>query len=177
MTPVLTLEPFTTPDIDRLISWIPDAATLLQWAGPGLSWPLTRPQFERDLASLKPNGPHVMLKAKNSSGEVVGHVEIKAIDRTHSNAMLGRIMVSPTHRGQALALPLVNAALQICFADLALHRVGLRVFSHNAPAIACYKRAGFTIEGNERHTKRAPDGSWWDSCTMAILEEEWRSLK
>ena len=69
---------------------------------------------------------------------------------------------------------MVKAALQICFSNLALHRVALRVFSHNKGAIACYNRAGFMIEGNERHTKRARDGTWWDAVTMAILDEDWR---
>jgi|GEM_PF-3851695 hypothetical protein len=30
MTATITLEPFGSDDIDRLIGWIPDAATLLQ---------------------------------------------------------------------------------------------------------------------------------------------------
>ncbi|MSO98713.1 MAG: N-acetyltransferase [Rhodospirillaceae bacterium] len=173
MKPSVTLEPFATTDIDRLIGWIPDAAFMLQWAGPTFTWPLTRDQLERDVTALKPNGPQRMYRAADQAGVVVGHIEIKAIDPIHSNAMLGRILIAPDRRGNGLGLPLVNAALEICFSELGLHRVGLRVFAHNTGAIACYKRAGFRVEGNERHTKRALDGTWWDACTMAILENEW----
>ncbi len=173
---MITLAPFSADDIDRLMSWIPDEALLLQWAGPTLRWPLTRDQFECEIKAMTPRGPHRMFKALNARGQCIGHIEIKAIDHTHANAMLGRILTSPVARGQGLGGHLVQAALQVCFDELKLHRVGLRVFAHNAGAIACYQRAGFKIEGNERHTKRAPDGAWWDACTMAILENEWRVL-
>jgi RimJ/RimL family protein N-acetyltransferase len=167
---MLSLRPFTAADIDTLIGWVPDATALLQWAGPTLSWPLTRAQLERDLAA----GTSLMFTACDATGAAVGHIEIKAIDRTHANAMLGRILIAPMARGRGLSVPLVRAALRVCFDELKLHRVALRVFAHNAAAIASYARAGFVQEGYERHTKRAPDGAWWDAVTMAILEDDWR---
>ncbi|MDX2142235.1 MAG: GNAT family protein [Rhodospirillaceae bacterium] len=174
---MLTLAPFTVADIDRLIGWIPDATFLLQWAGPTLSWPLTREQLERDIAAAKPGGSSLMFKALTDASEAVGHIAIKAIDRVHRNAMLGRILIAPDRRGQGLGQPLVHAALRVCFDDLGLHRVGLRVFAHNASAIASYRRVGFVQEGFERHTKLAPDGTWWDAVTMAMLEPEWRAAQ
>jgi RimJ/RimL family protein N-acetyltransferase len=170
----LTLAPFTADDIPRLTSWVPDATALLQWAGPTLDWPLTADQLERDLAALKPGGPTLMFKALMAQ-DTVGHIAIKAIDRVHANAMLGRILVAPERRGHGLGVALVREALKICFEDLNLHRVALRVFAHNTAAISGYLRVGFEQEGYERHTKRAPDGSWWDAVTMAILQEEWRA--
>ncbi|MCB2106529.1 MAG: GNAT family N-acetyltransferase [Rhodobacteraceae bacterium] len=172
---MIRLEPFTADDIGRLIEWIPDATALLQWAGPTLSWPLTPEQLARDVAALRPDGPYMMFKAIDEAGEVVGHIEIKSIDRTHANAMLGRILVAPLARGRGLSAPITRAALAVCFDQLKLHRVGLRVFAHNTAAIKSYRRVGFQIEGNERDTKRAPDGTWWNACTMAILENDWRA--
>lgn len=172
---MITLVPFTPADIDRLIGWIPDASMLLQWAGPTLSWPLTRAQLERDIQNAGLGTAHLMYRANDAADSAVGHIEIKAIDRIHKNAMLGRILVAEEFRGRGLSHPLVKAALRICFEDLKLHRVGLRVFAHNASAIASYKRVGFRVEGLERQTRLAPDGTWWDACTMAILEDEWRT--
>jgi len=168
----LHLSPFTSADIARLIGWVPDETALLQWSGPTLTWPLTPDQLERDVAS----GVNLMFKSVLEN-EVVGHIEIKAIDRHHSNAMLGRILVAPERRGRGLALPLVREALKVCFDEMKLHRVGLRVFAHNTGAIAAYEKAGFVVEGRERHTKRAPDGTWWDAVTMAILEDGWRAAQ
>jgi RimJ/RimL family protein N-acetyltransferase len=174
---MLTLTPFTAADIDRLIGWIPDATALLQWAGPTLSWPPTCAQLERDIAVARAGDAYMMLKAVAEADDVVGHIEIKAIDRVHRNAMLGRILIAPDRRGRGLGQPLVHAALRICFGELGLHRVGLRVFAHNAAAVASYTRAGFVQEGLERHTKLAPDGAWWDAITMGILEPEWRAAR
>lgn len=171
---MITLTPFTANDINHLISWVPNETFLLQWSGPTLSWPLTRAQLEREIASLTPGGPHRIYRAVKDD-TTAGHIEIKAIDTRHANAMLGRILMAPPMRGKGLGVALVQAALRICFDELKLHRVGLRVFAHNKSAIDCYQRAGFVIEGHERHSKRAPDGAWWDACTMAILEDDWRA--
>lgn len=171
---MLRLKPFGESDIEAVIGWIPDAAALLQWAGPTLSWPLTRDQLARDVAAAAAPGSTTEMYAALDDGEHVGHIEIRGIDRTHRNAMLGRVLIAPHARGRRLADPLVQTALHRCFAELNLHRVGLRVFAHNASAIHCYERAGFITEGRERDTKLAPDGTWWNACTMAILEDDWR---
>ena len=34
---MIRLEPFTEADVDRLIGWLPDAAFLIQWGGPGFA--------------------------------------------------------------------------------------------------------------------------------------------
>jgi RimJ/RimL family protein N-acetyltransferase len=171
------LEPFTASDIDRLIGWIPDASFMLQWAGPAFSWPLTRDQLEREVIALKPDGAHRMYRAVAQTNGVVGHIEIKAIDRVHSNAMIGRVLIAPLQHGQRLSEPMVEAALEVCFDELQLHRVALKVFMQNTAAVACYKRLGFVIEGTERQTRRAPNGEWWSNYTMAILAADWRAAK
>jgi RimJ/RimL family protein N-acetyltransferase len=175
--PPLTLRPFGVDDIDRLIAWIPDATFLLQWAGPTLSWPLTVDQLRRDVAASAPGGSHLIFKAVGGDGSAVGHIEVKAIDRVHRNAMMGRILVAPDKRGCGFGRSMIAAALAVCFDDLKLHRVGLRVFAHNTTAIESYRRVGFLQEGLERHTKLAPDGTWWDAVTMAILEDDWRARR
>ncbi|MBL8629190.1 MAG: GNAT family N-acetyltransferase [Rhodospirillaceae bacterium] len=174
---MITLVPFTSADIPTLVSWIPDATMLLQWAGPTLDWPLTAEQLERNLKSSGPGTSHLIYRVNNLAGEHAGHIEIKSIDPVHSNAMIGKVLIAPAFRGQGLALPLMNAVLKICFDDLKLHRVGLRVFAQNTGAISTYKRAGFVAEGLDREVRRTPDGTWWNACTMGILEHEWLDQK
>jgi RimJ/RimL family protein N-acetyltransferase len=174
---MITLVPFTSADIPKLISWIPDPTMLLQWAGPTLNWPLTADQLERNLKASGPGTSSLIYRVNTATGEHAGHIEIKMIDHVHSNAVLGKVLIAPDFRGQGLALPLTHAALKICFEDLKLHRVGLRVFAHNTGAISTYKRAGFKEEGLDREVRRTPDGVWWDACTMGILEREWRALQ
>jgi RimJ/RimL family protein N-acetyltransferase len=173
----VSLVPFTTADIPTLIGWIPNDRMLLQWAGPTLVWPLTSAQLENDLAKAGPGTPYLFYRAHDADDRTVGHIAIKAIDHVHSNAMLGRVLIAPDFRGQGLAVPMVQAALQVCFEHLKLHRVGLRVFAQNTSAIAAYKRAGFVQEGVDREVRRTLDGEWWNAVTMGILENEWLDQK
>jgi RimJ/RimL family protein N-acetyltransferase len=174
---VIQLRPFTEADIDRLISWIPSAEFLLQWAGPSYSFPLTQEQIGELLALATADEPPVMLfKAVDPvSGQVIGHIELLNIDRTNRSVTVGRVLVGPVEqRGHGVGRQIVAAALKIAFEELALHRVGLGVFDFNTAAIACYERVGFRREGALRDYRRI-GGDYWTLIMMSILEDEWRS--
>ena len=63
--------------------------------------------------------------------------------------------------------------LGVAFDELGLHRVDLIAFDFNRPALACYERAGFRLEGQLREDTLV-GGEWWSTSLMSILEEEWR---
>lgn len=46
----------------------------------------------------------------------------------------------------------------------------------NQPAIACYKKVGFQVEGHLRDYRKVGE-SYWSSYLMAILESDWRARK
>jgi RimJ/RimL family protein N-acetyltransferase len=46
------------------------------------------------------------------------------------------------------------------------------VFDFNQAAIACYKRAWFTIEGRLREARRVGE-EYWTLYLMSLLESEW----
>jgi len=58
------------------------------------------------------------------------------------------------------------------FERLALHRVGLTVFSYNVRAIRAYEKAGFRIEGRLRDAIMR-DGRYFDEVQMGVLANEW----
>ena len=72
-----------------------------------------------------------------------------------------------------MCTPMVDAALEVAFRDLRLHRVDLTVFDFNAAAIACYERAGFSVAGRLRDLRRLRDEEYWTALVMSILEDEW----
>lgn len=171
----ITLQPFTESDIDRLIGWIPTAEFLLQWGGAGYTFPLDRKQVLFYLAKSMQTPPdRLIYKAVNENGgEVVGHGEILAIDTHHRSATLGRILVgSPQARDHGVGQQLVRGLVRICFEELKLHRVALRVYDFNLGAIRCYEKAGFKREGLHRDIHRIGD-QYWSVYTMSILEDEW----
>jgi len=172
----ITLQPFTESDIDRLIGWIPTAEFLLQWAGTGFRFPLDRQQLLFHLAKSMEQPPdRLIYKAVDeSAGEVVGHGEILAIAPDNRSAVLGRILVgSPQARGHGVGQQLVGELVRICFGELELHRVALRVYDFNRTAIRCYEQAGFKREGLHRDLHRI-GSRYWSAYTMSILEDEWK---
>ncbi|MEM7171338.1 MAG: GNAT family protein [Pseudomonadota bacterium] len=170
------LEPFTTGDIDRLISWIGDRESLLQWAGPSFTFPLSRDQLVAHLdKASRPEADRLVFKVVSSGdGTTVGHIELSAINRDHRNARLSRVLIGPdSRRGQGLAAQALNQILKIAFDDYDLNRVELYVYDFNADAIHCYERAGFRPEGLLREVVRHGD-DFWNVQVMGLLARDWR---
>lgn len=175
----IRLEPFTSADIDTLLSWIPSAAFLLQWAGSTYTYPLDASQILPYLHTAQGEHPsNLMFKAvEPETGQYVGHCELIRIDWRNQSARIGRILVGPQElRGQGLGEQIVRALLQIAFDELHLHRVDLGVYDFNRPAIACYEKVGFQMEGILRESHRH-ENEYWNACNMGILEWEWRERR
>jgi RimJ/RimL family protein N-acetyltransferase len=170
---MVELEAFERGDIDRLMGWIGSAEELMQWAGPIFRWPLDRPQLERYLASAEGTEPARRIFRAVDAGDVVGHVELNAIERTHRTATLSRVLVRPGLRGRGTGAAMVRRVLAIAFGEMRLHRVDLFVFDFNAAAIACYEGLGFRHEGRLRDYRRLGD-RYLTSLLMSMLEDEWR---
>ncbi len=172
----IRLEPFTAADIDRILSWIDTPESLLQWAGPTFKYPLDRAQLEAHLASANVAEPNRLIYKviDDSDGEVVGHIELSALDRFHRSARLSRVLIgSQTMRGQGLAAEALNLILNIAFEVYDLNRVELYVYDFNAEAIHCYERAGFRPEGLLREVVRIGD-DFWNVQVMGLLARDWR---
>jgi RimJ/RimL family protein N-acetyltransferase len=171
---MVELEAFERSDFDRLIGWIESAEALMQWAGPIFRWPLDGVQLERYLAAAEGTEPPRRIYRAVDAGEVVGHVELNAIERTHRTATLSRVLVRPGLRGRGVGAAMVRRVLAVAFDEIGLHRVDLFVFDFNAPAIACYEGLGFRREGRLRDYRRLGD-RYLTSLLMSMLEDEWRS--
>ena len=174
---MIELHALADQEIDRLLGWIDSREFLMQWAGPGFSFPLDSDQFREHLLQTGGPDPKLMaFKMVDTAGQaMVGYLELAGIDRVNRAATLARVLVGPKElRGKGIGTQAVRAALRIAFGQLGLHRVGLGVFDFNRGAIACYERAGFRHEGVLRDARRVGE-EYWSLCMMGILESEWRS--
>jgi RimJ/RimL family protein N-acetyltransferase len=175
--PPVRLEPFGPADFSRLIGWVSPSGSpefLLQWAGPIFTWPLDDEQLDGYLEPTRAVPPtRLVWRADDEAGVPFGHVELAAIDREHGSAVLSRVLVAPARRGEAYGRAMVAAALAVAFDDLALHRVELRVFDFNTPALHCYASLGFAREGVMRDARRVGD-TYWNIVCCSLLEDEWR---
>lgn len=172
--PLITLQPFTILDFPRLMQWTPSAEALMQWAGPSFTFPLELDQAADYMAPASGLGAtrRVYRAALSTSGEVVGHVDLSNIDLDHRAASVCRVLVEPDRRRQGIGRQMMQQVIRVGFNELHLHRLDLRVFDFNAPAIACYEKVGFVQEGVLRDWLRTQD-EYWSVVVMSLLETEW----
>lgn len=175
----IKLERFTCEEIPLLVSWIPDKEFLMQWGGPSYRLESLREQLQSDIDKmLQEDSKSMMFSAKlTESNETVGHIQLNSIDKVNMSARIGKVLVgTKENRSKGIGLQMINAVLDIAFNELKLHRVELGVFDFNVSAIACYKKAGFLIEGNLRDSRKV-NGEYWSLLNMSILEDEYRRLR
>lgn len=176
---MIRLEKFEIEDIPRLISWVPDAAFLMQWSGPKYTFPLTEGQILETYAGTQTSPPtNYMFKSlDNCSTEVLGHIELLGVDLDKRSATLGRVLVGPEPlRNKGLGQPMIRLALEFGFHNLNLAEIDLGVFNFNEAAIHLYRRFGF--EKFKDVTIKTELGSEYEQLIrMKVSQERWRELE
>ena len=141
MRPFLRLP--TLADYEAITTWIPDAVACSRWAGPLLRFPFTAQELPELL--LVPESLSFCMA--NSNGLPIGFGQFWP--RSEHTVHLGRILVSPTSRGNGfgkiLCTLLISEALKATNAE----RITLRVYRDNAKALAIYSSLGFLIDASE----------------------------
>lgn len=172
---MIELIPFDKSHFDLLIEWSPTSEFLLQWAGPGLTYPLTEDQLRLLLQSASGTSPSAYPHSarSRSDGRIIGHGELGFVDRRNLSAELMRILVGPADlRGKGYGEALVRELVRIGFRELGLHRLDLKVFDFNRSAIRCYERVGFRHEGTLREARKQGN-EYWNTYIMGLLSHEW----
>ena len=110
------------------------------------------------------------LVARDGTG-IAGFAILQGVGSANHCVRLRRIAVENAGRG--VGPKLLRSVLQICFGDLAAHRVELFVFIDNDRAYRTYLRTGFAEEGVVRDLHRDTDGSFRSMRLMSMLRQEW----
>jgi RimJ/RimL family protein N-acetyltransferase len=116
----------------------------------------------------KPSSRYLVVRDET---DIAGFALLQGIGNANQSVRLRRIAVENTGRGVGSVL--LRSVLQICFNDLAAHRVDLYVFVENERAYRTYLKTGFVAEGIIRDVHRDPDGSFRSSRLMSMLRPEW----
>ncbi|MEW1911596.1 GNAT family protein [Kitasatospora sp. NPDC085895] len=158
-------------DLDRLVTWWNDPATAVRRVtGP------VRPRPGAEIAAMfrswsQNTGCNVGLTVVTLDGdETVGHVTLYGADPKDRCATLAVIVGAP-HQGRGLGTDAVRTLLDHGFAELGLHRAELTVLGDNLPALAAYRKAGFTEEGRRREAVFR-HGRWQDHVQTGVLARE-----
>jgi len=98
----------------------------------------------------------------------IGSVYIRELDYVNKKGEFGIYIGESDYIGKGLSLLATKEILKIAFETLKLHRVYLRVFPDNIPAIKTYEKAGFIKEGILRDTV-CVNGEFKDMVLMAYV--------
>jgi len=100
-----------------------------------------------------------------ADGTIVGMIHVEASH--HGFGEFG-MLVDRAWRGRGVGSALVQAAVDQARGQ-GLHKLCLEVFTHNAAAIALYRKCGFAEEGRRVKQNRRASGELWDTIVMGRL--------
>jgi RimJ/RimL family protein N-acetyltransferase len=104
----------------------------------------------------------------------LGHIGYEHLDLRQRHTEVGIVIGDPAMLSRGIGTEALDLFLRVCFDELDLHRVGLRVLRSNERAIRCYEKCGFAEEGALREWHHA-GGKWHDMVLMGILADEYRA--
>ncbi|MCE1252564.1 MAG: GNAT family N-acetyltransferase [Anaerolineae bacterium] len=154
-----------------LPTWFPTQASVVQWGGPKLYYPLDIEQMEVMLLEGLGHPPARLCWMALADGLIVGHAQL-AFDWTNGNAVIGRVAIAPEQRGKGYAIPMLRLIMAEAFNHRVIQRLELNVFTFNQAAIHTYQRLGFIHEGTRRSATLV-DNERWDVSTMSVLRNEY----
>jgi RimJ/RimL family protein N-acetyltransferase len=102
-----------------------------------------------------------------AGAEIVGTIRFmrETGAKEKHKGIIGGVFVRPEYHGMGIGAELMTAAIEA--AREVVEQVNLRVVQGNEPAIALYRRFGFTIYGVEPRARKAADG-YSDMVLMAL---------
>ena len=166
---MISLEKFTNNDYDRLISWVDSEELLMQFAGPGYIFPLTRSQLEASMNEPNRTSFRIVYEKR-----VIGHCELYLKENT---VVLARILIGEKDlRGIGLGKKIVRMMLEYAFSHFSVDIAELNVFDHNRMAIRCYEQVGFIVDSDIRMQRRFRN-EMWPASNMKLTRASWQSQR
>jgi RimJ/RimL family protein N-acetyltransferase len=128
-------------------------------------------RWEAEQHATEIENPSCRYLVARGGTDIAGFAILQGVGSGNHCVRLRRIAVG--HAGRGIGSGLLRSVLQICFNDLAAHRVELFVFVDNQRAYRTYLRNGFSDEGVVRDVHRDADGTFRSMHLMSVLRQEW----
>jgi ribosomal protein S18 acetylase RimI-like enzyme len=125
-------------DLDELMTWFPDAASVEVWGGPGFRYPFSPDTFREDcrLSDFR----NYCLRDGNGAMAAFGQLGAR-----YGRAHLARLVADPERRGERIGSRLVQMLVEASSISDDCDEIALFVMRDNAPARRCYEGMGFSI--------------------------------
>jgi RimJ/RimL family protein N-acetyltransferase len=130
-------------------------------------------RWEADQHGIEIGNPSTRYLVAREDNEIVAFAILQGVTTPHRCIRLRRVIARNPERG--IGSRFLRSVLDICFNELAAHRVELLVHLDNERARRVYARIGFAEEGILRDLHRNEDGSFRSMRLMSILKPEWVS--
>lgn len=141
----------TDADIDEVMTWFPDAASVDIWGGPKFRFPFTRESFVEDcrIDSMQTYALH------DPDGRLAAFGQ--SYDR-YGRGHLARLIANPDLRRRGAGSRLIELIIASLEARFEFDEYSLFVYRHNIPAYECYLSLGFAV------TDYPEDAAMADKC-------------
>lgn len=132
------LDTVASDDVDEVMSWFADAASVDIWSGPRFRFPFTRETFHEDcrwqeFATYCMHGNERLL----AFGQ---------LGQRYERAHLARLIAHPEMRGQGVGKQLIMLMLDKARESFDYSECGLFVYKYNKTAFHCYRSVGFEVQ-------------------------------
>lgn len=152
---MLKLVTFSEYDFDQLIAWVDTEELLMQFAGPGFRFPLTKEQLAESAADPARFSFTIV---DTHTQEAIGHCEVSVTDTT---AKIGRVIIgSGNARGKGLCGEIMRLLVEFIYSRIDRMIIELNVFEFNKTSIACYEKVGFRINPDITFERKVKDKTW-----------------
>lgn len=176
-TPRLIVRDHAMTNLDLMLAWENDPELLYYNDDqPEPYEPTTREEMERYLQRLvKNDGSRGILYFAiytRCDNRLIGYGMIAFINPYHRRCKVGITIGEKTEWGKGYGTEALQGAVDYCFRQLHMHRVGAEVYAINPRSIRMLERVGFKREGTVRQSV-LKDGRLVDEHIYGILRSEW----
>lgn len=162
-------------DAERCVLWLNDLETARRVRGGGpmpFSLAGERKWIEEHAGPMK-NEQHLAIETL--AGAHIGVCSYHQVNWQTRNCVVGWFIGDHAARNRGYGTDMIRLLLKICFLELDMHKVSLRVFSYNEGAVRLYERVGFQREATYREKVYAM-GKRWDDYEYGMLRDEYDRL-
>ncbi len=169
----ILLREYRSEDYNAIAAWINDEATT-RWMSTRFWPPQTAVDVQDYLSRMLQGSPNAynFVIADASDERYLGQLDMFRVDWRLRQGEIGLLIANAQNRGKGYAQEALRLFERFAFQNLGLERLELEVCMENTAALACYQKAGFTLEGVKRHAYWA-DGRFADVGIMSKLRDEY----
>ena len=134
---------------------------------------LSREEIRRWLESVAASAAEsAEFAIETLDGRHIGGCSLRAFNHVAHTAEFAIVIGEADTRGKGYGTEITRLMVQVGFGQFNLNRIWLTVSAENPAALRAYEKAGFVREGLLRDYGFA-NGSYYDSCIMAILRKDY----